>query len=202
MRAAHGLHGTCEQAEEQRCGEPAQADLTPASRSALGRQQPRQAQRHKRKTTGGMTAWKAPPGTAVDLAPGPVRHVLCDAAESAQIPGATGETGVFHQVDREQRQAHQRHHQPAFPSRQGQPGPQRPDDQQQPGDRHCVAQAVVQHRRQQPGVAQRKTLGGADRLHRRQIQAGCVKQQREGQQARQPDSGAGEVHGPTLRCPG
>lgn len=195
MRTAHGLHRTCEQADEQGGGQPAQPDHMPARRGARGRLKPRQTQRQKRKATGRVTARETPPGAAVGQAPGPVRHMLCRAPESAQIPGTAGEAGVLDQVDGQQRQAHQRHHDPALAPRQAQPRPQRPDDQQQPGTGHGVAQAVVQHRRQPPFVAQRKTRRRADRLHHGQVQARGVPKQREGQQTEQPDGRAGAVHG-------
>lgn len=199
MRTAHGLHRTREQADEQRSGEPAQTDHPAASRCPGGRHQPRQTQRHKRKTAGRMAARETTPGAAVDKAPGPVRHVFGAAAESAQVPGAAGQAGVLDQVDREQRRAHQRHHPPAFATRQTQPGPQRPADQQQPGERHGGAQTVVQHGREPPGLAQRKTLWRSDGLHQRPVQARSVPEQGEDEQARQPDKRAGAVHGATLR---
>ena len=201
MRAAHGLHRAREQADEQGGGEPAPADFTLASHRTRRRQQPRQTQRHKRKTAGRVTARKTPPRTTVGQAPGPVRHVLGGAAERAQVPGAAGEAGVLDQVDRQQRQAHQRHHPPTLAPRQAQPGPQGPDDEQQPGTRHRVAQAVVQHRREQPGVAQRKTLRCAYQVHHGQVQARGVPEQGEGQQAEQPGGGVGAVHGATVSGP-
>ncbi len=201
MRAAHGLHRTGQQADEQGSGQPAETDHALASRSTRRCPQPRQAQRHERKTAGRMTAWETPPGAAVGETPSPVRHMPGGATESAQVPGAAGQAGVLDQVHRQQRQAHQRHHPPAFATRQLQARPQGPDDQQQPGDGHRVAQAVVQHRREQPGVAQRKTLRRADGLHHGQVQARGVPEQGEGQQAEQPGGGAGAVHGATVSGP-
>ncbi len=198
MRTAHGLHRTREQADEQGGGQPAQPDHMPARRGARGRLKPRQTQRQKRKATGRMTARETPPGAAVDQAPGPVRHMLCRATESAQVPGTAGEAGVLDQVDGQQRQAHQRHHHPALAPRQAQPRPKCPDDQQQPGTGHGVAQAVVQHRRQPPFVAQPKTLWRTDRLHHGQVQARGVPEQGEGEQTEQPGGGAGAEHGATV----
>ncbi len=198
MRTAQRLHRTRQQADEQGSGQPAQADHPAASRSTRGRQQPRQPQRQKCKTAGRVTARKTPPGSAVGEAPGPMRHVLGGATESAQVPGAAGQAGVLDQVDRQQRQAHQRHNHPAFAPRQAQTRPQRPDDQQQPGARHRVAKTIVQHRREQPGVTQGKTRRRAHRLHHGHVQARCIPEQGECGQAEQPCGGAGMVHESTV----
>lgn len=201
MRAAHRLHHTCKQADEQGGGEPSLADLAAACRSTRRRLQPRQAQRHKRKATGRMTARETPPGAAVGQTPGPVRHIPGGSTKRLQVPGTTGQAGVLDQVGAQQRQAHQRHHQPALTPRQAQPGPQRPDDQQQPGTGHGVTQAVVQHGREQPVVAQRKPLWRSDRLHHGQVHARGVPEQGQGEQAEQPGGGAGAKHGSTLNRP-
>lgn len=202
MGTAHGLHGARQQPDEQGGGEPAPAHRTAARRSARRHLQPGQAQGHERKAAGGMTPREATPRTAVGLAPGPVRHMPGASAEGAEIPGATRQAGVLDQVDRQQRQAHQRQDEPALAPRHAQARPQGPDEQQQPGAGHGLTQSIVQHGRQPPGIALRKSLRRADRLHHGHVQTGCVPQQGEGQQAEQPDNRAGAVHRANVSCPG
>ena len=137
-----------------------------------------------------MSRGEAMARPAVAQAEAPVRHVVRDAAELGQVPGAARRAALLHQRDQDQADRRQRRGAPAFAPRES--GPQRSygvDQQHHDQARGHPAAALVQEARGHPVVAQREAVRVGEEPHDGEVPPGQVPEH-ERRQARQRDEPA------------